>query len=173
MLRFGNIAEVNHATGLVRVELPEDAIVTSWLSYVWPATRASRSYSPPVVGESVAVLLDEYATDGVVLGAIYAAEVDTPGADPGQHFTTFADGGRVEYDENTGRLTVNKGSVNVLVDGAKITISKGGESLGGILSDLIDQLAIETHTAPSGPTTPPLNAAAYTAIKTRLTQFLG
>lgn len=173
MLKFGNISEVNHASGLVRVELAEDGIVTKPLSYVRPATRDSKYYAPPVVGEHVAVHMDADCVDGVVLGAIYAPNVDAPGATPGLHLVSFADGGTVDYDETTGTMTVSKGPVSVVINGNNVTIEKGGDSLGRILSDLIDQLAVETHTSPNGPTSPPINSAAYTAIKTRLNLFLG
>jgi hypothetical protein len=68
------------------------------------------------------------------------------------------------------RITVDESVIEMTSDGIKI--SKAGESLKSLLSDLID--AIEAITVPTGtgPSGVPINSAQFTAIKNRLTNFL-
>ena len=47
-----------------------------------------------------------------------------------------------------------------------------GDTLLGLLEELCDELAAETHPTPVGPSGPPINAAKYSSIKSRLKQFL-
>lgn len=60
------------------------------------------------------------------------------------------------------------------VDNQGFLIKKGGEDLKKILSDLIQQIQLltVTCTAPSTPSSVPLNAGAFTLIKTRLQTLL-
>ena len=47
-----------------------------------------------------------------------------------------------------------------------------GDTLLGLLEELCDALAAETHPTPVGPSGPPINAADYSSIKSRLKTFL-
>jgi len=47
-----------------------------------------------------------------------------------------------------------------------------GDTLLGLLEELCDALAAETHPTPVGPSGPPINAADYSSIKSRLSTFL-
>ena len=47
-----------------------------------------------------------------------------------------------------------------------------GDTLLGLLEELIDAILAETHPTPVGPSGPPINAADYSSIKSRLPQFL-
>jgi hypothetical protein len=47
-----------------------------------------------------------------------------------------------------------------------------GDTLLGLLEELCDALAAETHPTPVGPSGPPINAADYSSIKSRLKSFL-
>jgi len=174
MLKFGTVCATDHPAGLVRVELDDDALVSYWLSPAHLTTRNARAFAPLAIGEHVACLFDENLEDGVVLGAIYSA-ADRPEGDAARTFLDFLSGVSVEYDADAQALIITNSAVSVTVADNKVTISRGGDSLGAALSDLIDAMALETHTsaAPGSPTTPPLNAASYTAIKTRLLNFLG
>lgn len=174
MLRFGTISDRDSDKGLFRVQFQDEDLVSYWLSPVQLATRSAKSFHPFAIGEHVACLLDPLTEDGVILGAIYS-KADTAGGTDTTSFIDFFNKIAVEYDATAAALRINNGSVQIEVTSSQVSITKGPESLGGILGDLIDQMALETHTcaAPGSPTTPPLNAAAYTAIKTRLQQLLG
>tara|TARA_Y100001963_G_C6548592_1_gene338800 strand:+ start:195 stop:578 length:384 start_codon:yes stop_codon:yes gene_type:complete len=47
-----------------------------------------------------------------------------------------------------------------------------GDTLLGLLEELIDAILAETHPTPVGPSGPPINAADYSSIKSRLSTFL-
>jgi len=47
-----------------------------------------------------------------------------------------------------------------------------GDTLLGLLEELCDALAAETHPTPVGPSGPPINVAQYNSIKSRLKTFL-
>ena len=47
-----------------------------------------------------------------------------------------------------------------------------GDTLLGLLEELCDALAAETHPTPVGPSGPPINVADYSSIKSRLSTFL-
>lgn len=53
-------------------------------------------------------------------------------------------------------------------------ISRGGDSLAAVLTDLITQLSVltVTCTAPGSPSSPPINTAAITALQTRINSIL-
>jgi phage baseplate assembly protein gpV len=174
MLRFGTVCDTNHDGGLIRVNLDDDALVSYWLSPVHLTTRNAKPFAPLAIGEHVACLFDEALEDGVVLGAIYST-ADKPEGSANRTFLDFLDKVSGEYDSAAGAFIFTNQTVTVTIADDKVTIEKGADSLGAILSDLIDAMTLETHTsaAPGSPTTPPLNAASYTAIKTRLLQFLG
>ena len=172
MLRFGNIAAADHDKGLYRVEFTADELVSYWLSPVHLTTRAAKPVAPLSIGEHVACLVDEHCEDGVILGAIYSA-ADKPEGEAGRTFLDFLDNVSIEYNGKAFVITNN--FVEVTVSSSSVTIEKAGDSLGAVLSDLIDAMVLETHpvAAVGSPTSPPLNVAAYSAIKTRLLQFLG
>ncbi len=174
MLRFGTVTQQDHDKGLYRVNFPADNLVSYWLSPVHLVTRSAKVFAPLSIGEHVACFMDNDGVDGVILGAIYSTK-DVPQGTANKTFLDFGGSVSVTWNSSTDTLTVKNNSVEVEVTETKVTLKKGADSLGAVLSDLIDAMALETHisAAPGSPTTPPVNAAAYTAIKTRLNLFLG
>ena len=65
---------------------------------------------------------------------------------------------------------VTVGNTQYEVDNQGFAIQKGGENLKAIISDLITAITTltVTCTAPTTPSSPPLNVAAFTLIKNRL-----
>ena len=64
-------------------------------------------------------------------------------------------------------IIAKKGTTQVKV-AAKVSIKTAAGSLFTNLDGELTQLIAETHVTPLGPTSPPINAPAYTAIKTNL-----
>lgn len=174
MLRFGTICDTDHDGGLYRVNLEGDGLVSYWLSPTHLTTRNAKPFAPLSIGEHVACLFDEALEDGVIIGAIYSG-ADEPRGEEHRTFIDFLNKVSVEYDSNAGAFIFSNQDVTVTIAGDKVTIEKGADSLGTVLSDLLDAMSLETHTAVSlgAPTSPPLNAASYAAIKTRLLQLIG
>jgi phage baseplate assembly protein V len=172
MLRFGTISEIEPNKGLARVRFAEDGLVSAWLPVMQAKTSKDKFYHIPDVNEHVACLMDEHAENGVVLGAVYSKNEspgDVKGAD--KIGVSFESGDMIEYDRSTRKFLVKTNTTELSIAGEGPSMTKGGESLKTILSDLMDAILAETHPTAVGPTGPPLNAAQYTSIKTRITQF--
>lgn len=173
---YGYITDVDGDKGLAKVEIKElDGIVTDWLPVIFPKTKGDKFFSMPDSGDHVAVIMDsEHLERGVILGAFYS-KVDLPGDDvKGKDVTgvQFSDGNFFKYDRQTKKLTVKIETAEFIIDATGYQIKNGAETLKSVLSDLIDQLVIETHPVPGGVSGVPANAAAYSAIKVRLLTLL-
>lgn len=171
-LRFGTISKIDADKGLARVSFEEDGIESAWLPVLQKKTLKDKHFHIPDKDEHVACLMDEHAENGVILGAVYSKN-ENPGGVKGADKVgvEFESGDAIEYDRGANKLKVKTGTTEVHVAAAGPTIKKGGESLKTILMDLLTQLEAETHPTPVGPTGPPVNAPAYSAIKTRITNF--
>ena len=168
IFKYGRISEVNTATGMVRVEFREDGIVSPWMPVVMPGVSGDRYFRMHAVNELVACLVDDHVESGIVLGGIYDRNNTPDGGNVVR--VEFSDGSLIEHDKTSSALTVTTGTTEITVAAAGIDIKRGGESLKAILTDLIAACETETHTSasPGSPTSPPLNVAVYTAIKSRL-----
>jgi phage baseplate assembly protein V len=72
-----------------------------------------------------------------------------------------------EIKVTAAEIVAKKGTTQVKV-AAKVSISTAAGSLFTNLDGELTQLIAETHVTPLGPTSPPINAPAYTAIKANL-----
>ena len=174
ILHFGTIAAIDPTKGLARVNLDEDGIVTPFLSFANQVTKDGQIYTTPAIGEQVAVLLTADGINGVIVGALYS-ETDQAGATAGDFTVSLPGGFTATYNTGTQQFSVTAGTLELVLNpgGNSITLGGASDSLGAILRDLVDQILLETHNAAGVPTTPPLNAAAYTLIKNRITALLG
>ena len=79
-------------------------------------------------------------------------------------------GASVEVTVDSSKIELKAGDATYNLQGSGHAIELGAETLKAILSDLITQLEVLTVTcsAPASPSSPPINLAAFTAIKTRL-----
>jgi phage baseplate assembly protein V len=172
MLRFGNISSVDADRGLARVRFEEDGIVTALLPMIGSRTSRDKFYAMPDVGEHVACLMDEYAENGVILGAIYSTK-NTPGEVKGQDKigVEFASGDLIEQDRQERYLRVKMGDTEVKISQGGPSLTKSNESLKTILVDLLSAIMAETHPTGVGPSGPPINLPQYQAIQTRINQF--
>lgn len=167
-LLFGVITETLPDKGLARVQFTEDDIVTAPLPYlVQGSTDNKFTYFLPV-GTQVAVLMDCDVEDGVILGTFYNDEDLPDGGAVGVYRAKFSDGAEIQYSTDESKLSAKIGDTELILTPDGVTIKRSGESLLAILTDLIDTILQETHTTSTGPSGPPINAAAYTAIKDRL-----
>lgn len=172
MIRFGNISSIDAANCRVRVQFDDDGMVSHWLPVVVNGSRDNKYFHIFDVNEHVVCLMDEYSENGVVIGAIYDSQ-NAAGVSKDKARIEFSDGAIVEYDRSVSSMKVAISTTEITVKPTGFAMTKGGESLRQMISDLLDQLVLETHTsaAPGSPTSPPLNLAAYQAIKTRILAF--
>lgn len=103
IIRFGTIAEVNHATARARVKSGE--ILTDFLPFVTMRAGTTKTWSPPTVGEQCIVLAvnGEFTTACVLVG-LYTQ--NSPSHSPDEHVFEFADGAKITYNQATGALSV-------------------------------------------------------------------
>lgn len=173
MIKFGFISEVIPLKGMVRVEFPEDNIVSAELPIIVNGAKSNKFYYNLQVNEQVCCMMDEDMENGVCLGAVYN-EKNLPRSSVNNDLISLNFGeSAIRVSQSGSNLEVLLGNTTVKVSPLGVEISKGGESLKTILVDLVTANSIETHTsaAPGSPTTPPINAASYTAIIARLNTF--
>lgn len=103
----------------VRVRLAAYGNMRTWLLPVLhPKTKVDQVFWLPSIGEHVAVLLDEFGEDGVVLGAIYSEADLAPTDSADVMVIAFGDGTRLEYNRATHHLLADvKGSVLLRASG--------------------------------------------------------
>ena len=173
MIKFGIISDVDPIKGLVRVNFDDDEIVSNWIPVSVPKTLQDEFFCMPDKNEHVWCVMDEHCENGVVGGSLYdAGKKPSLGAN-NLVYVKFSDGTVIKYDRSTHsfKITVDNASYELTATGHGI--KNGAESLKSIIDDLIDTITQMTQTTPSGPTVaPPLNDAAFLAIKTRLANLL-
>ena len=103
IIRFGVIAEVNHATARARVKSGD--ILTDFLPFITPRSGTTKTWSPPTVGEQCVMLSvsGEFTTACILVG-LYTQ--NSPSQSPDEHVIEFADGAIIEYNQASGRLNV-------------------------------------------------------------------
>lgn len=139
LVRFGTIASVDHGARTCTVEIGD--MVAGPLP--WLALRAGkvRIWSPPSVGEQVALLCAEGDTNaGIVLPALYSDAFPSPSASPDMVTIAFDDGAVLSYDMAVSALAMSVlGSVSIDAPGG-VTIN-GDIALTGTLTASEDVVA--------------------------------
>jgi len=106
LVAVGTVAEVDAAAARVRVRL--GALLTDWRPWLAPRAAGVSVWSPPEVGEQVALLCPWGDPSlALVLPALWQDAHPAPSADPGRAVVAFDDGTRIEYDRAAGRLSVS------------------------------------------------------------------
>lgn len=171
MIAFGIISTLNASTGRARVELQTDGIVTADL----PILQRNDGYFTPIsVNTPVAVLLDENAENGVVLGAIYDDNNQPPSeANEDSDIIKFEDGTLVEYDKSEGTYTIKVGQSVYTNKSEGHAIKKGTISLKTAVTDLITAIKAITVTcaAAGSPSSIPINILQFEAVQTQINQI--
>ncbi|ECE6872681.1 phage baseplate assembly protein V [Salmonella enterica subsp. houtenae] len=106
LIRSGVVTEVDIVQGLCRVQ--SGGIQTTWLN--WLTTRAgrSRTWWAPSVGEQVLLLAIGGELDtAFVLPGIFSDDNSAPSASADAWHVVFPDGAVMEYEPETGALTVS------------------------------------------------------------------
>lgn len=106
LIRSGVVTEVDTVQGLCRVQ--SGGIQTTWLN--WLTTRAgrSRTWWAPSVGEQVLLLAIGGELDtAFVLPGIFSDDNSAPSASADAWHVVFPDGAVIEYEPETGALTVS------------------------------------------------------------------
>lgn len=106
MIRTGIIVEVDIKAGCCRVQT--GGIYTDWLQWLTNRAGRSRTWWAPSVGEQVLLLAIGGELDtAFVLPGIFSDENPAPSASADAWHVVFPDGAVMEYEPETGALTVS------------------------------------------------------------------
>lgn len=106
MIRTGVVVEIDLDDGRCRVQ--SGGIVTDWLQWLTARAGRSRSWWAPSVGEQVVIFAIGGELDtAFVLPGIFSDDHPAPSASADAFHITFPDGAVIEYEPETGALTVS------------------------------------------------------------------
>ena len=106
MIRTGVIVDIDLDEGSCRVQT--GGITTDWLKWLTARAGRSRSWWAPSVGEQVVVFAIGGELDtAFVLPGIFSDDHPAPSASADAFHITFPDGAVIEYEPETGALTVS------------------------------------------------------------------
>jgi phage baseplate assembly protein V len=128
LAREGTVVSVDFVGGTCRVEFADD-LTTGDIPWLSARVGKTRVWSPPSIGEQVAVLCPEADTSrGIVIGSLSSDTHPHP-ANDGSTRIEFEDGAWLGYDPNSGELTASLGS-----NGKATIVAPGGIRLVGPLT---------------------------------------
>lgn len=114
LLRVGVVEEVNTEKMVCRVRTGD--ILTDWIRWGTDRAGAGRSWWAPVAGEQVIIgAVNGELTTAFVLCSLYSDANSAPSHSAQAMHKTFSDGAVIEYEPETGELTVTgiqKATVN-------------------------------------------------------------
>ncbi|MCP2005014.1 UNVERIFIED_ORG: phage baseplate assembly protein V [Buttiauxella agrestis ATCC 33320] len=106
LIRIGVVTKVDTDKALCRVET--GGITTDWLHWLTSRAGRSRTWWAPSVGEQVLLLAIGGELDtAFVLPGIYSDDNPAPSASADALHISFPDGAVIEYEPQTGELTVS------------------------------------------------------------------
>lgn len=106
LIRTGTVSAVDYDQRRVRVR--SGGLESHWLPWLTARAGATRTWSPPDVGEQVVLLCPSGdPAVGIALTGLYSDQFDAPSSSPDEHVTAYPDGARITYNHATGALTVS------------------------------------------------------------------
>lgn len=135
MIRIGTVSEVD--TGKARVRITIGGLHTNWLPWLTARAGATRTWSPPTVGEQVLVIAmgGDFDT-AIVLTGVYSDAHPAPITSPDKDARDYPDGTTITYDHAAHALTVDvpadagQLTINVTGAGAAVTVNAPKIDLG-------------------------------------------
>jgi len=186
MIARGVVTEIDRTKVQVRVKFVDTGMVSAPLQVLVPLAKDAKFFALPRIDEQVVCYMDDNYEDGVVLGAVYTETQTVSAPDDGSvgwvlgtnryaaYYKTddnmLARVANSEVDVRNASAHMKTGGTELKTAATGLTIKTSTEDLKQILTDILTQLEILTVTcaAPGSPSTPPVNFAAFTAIKLRL-----
>jgi phage baseplate assembly protein V len=144
LVRFGTVASVDHAKATCRVRLEQ--ILSGDVPWAGGRAGATRTWSPPSVGEQVVLICPEGdIAAGFIIPGVYSNARPAPAATEGSFSIHFDDGTWLGYDPGAKALTaiVGAGGTALIEAPGGITI-RGDVTVEGKLTASDDVLAGDT-----------------------------
>ncbi|WP_105475869.1 phage baseplate assembly protein V [Escherichia coli] len=106
LIRTGIVTDIDPVEGLCRVQT--GGMETTWLNWLTSRAGRSRVWWAPSVGEQVLILAIGGELDtAFVLPSIFSDDNPAPSASPDAFHIAFPDGAVIEYEPESGALTVS------------------------------------------------------------------
>lgn len=106
LIRTGIVTDIDLAEGLCRVQI--GGMQTTWLNWLTCRAGRSRMWWAPSVGEQVLILAIGGELDtAFVLPGIFSDDYPAPLVSPDAFHVSFPDGAVIEYEPDSGALTVS------------------------------------------------------------------
>ncbi|KFK93373.1 MULTISPECIES: phage baseplate assembly protein V [unclassified Serratia (in: enterobacteria)] len=106
LIRIGVVVDVDTVNALCRVQSGDNT--TDWLHWLTSRAGRSRTWWAPSIGEQVLLLsLGGELDTAFVLPGIYSDDNPPPSASADAYHVSFPDGAVIEYEPDTGALTVS------------------------------------------------------------------
>lgn len=106
LIRTGIVTDVDPVEGLCRVQT--GGMQTTWLNWLTSRAGRSRVWWAPSIGEQVMILAIGGELDtAFVLPGIFSDDHPAPSASPDAFHISFPDGAAIEYEPDSGSLTVS------------------------------------------------------------------
>lgn len=133
---FGRVVEVDLATGMVRVEAGD--VQTGWVRWSTGRAGATRIWSPPSIGEQVALFRPSGDIEGAfAMGGFHQNDFPAAG-NSARELVQFGDGAVIAYDPESHTLEAHLPSgatVSIIAaGGVTIDASDGGLQIKGDVS---------------------------------------
>ncbi len=152
-LQFGTVSET--APGKAKVTDIENETSTDWMPILYPFSEGNSAVWSLSVGAKV-VFVEDDSGRGLILGQIY--DSSNAATDPGAGVVVTIDG--LQLSVSSGLFSVGSGALFL------VRSDKAEEKIGSLLDLLIAHA--HTSAAPGSPTTPPVNVADFTTLKTQI-----
>lgn len=144
IIRFGLIAEVDHAQAKARVKCGE--ILTDFIPFITMRSGTTKTWSPPTQGEQCVILAasGELTTACIITG-LYTQ--NSPSQSPDEHVIEFADGAKITYNQSSGALVVTGIKTASITAANQIDIDcptiniKGNMNIDGKVTSTSDMIA--------------------------------
>ena len=125
LIRTGTVTEVDRDNWLCRVKTGE--LETNWINWLTMRAGNSRTWWKPSVGEQVVLFsLGGNLETAFALPAVYSNHFPPPSDSEDGSVTEYPDGGRFEYEPESGRWYV-RGIKSMVIEAADKVTFKTGE----------------------------------------------
>lgn len=137
MLKFGNICDIDAASGLCRVEFDDDGITSDWLPLIVKNSFNTKDFFIFDIGEHVACMMDQNSENGVILGAVYSQDRKPDGGAKDHQRIVYKDGSVFDFDMSSGTLSIDiKGDVNLKTVGSVNIEATGSVNIKAISTEI-------------------------------------
>lgn len=131
LIRVGEVTSVDPAGYKARVRFIDQEDTESYDLFILATnTGRKKRYVTPDVGDSVLCLfLPSGVETGFIIGTYYEDDAERPGGSEDVDVVEYSDGTRIEYDLQSGALTVSGAQLVEVSDVQEVAVEVGGSKV--------------------------------------------